>query len=281
MDYQFKIGHTAITWPEEELEQAVADVASLGYRAFECFGWTLEAWEKERPGAYKAVLEKHGMRQYSSYMMADFAVPEKRESETENVITWGKILKSLGGEVAVLGGRRRKKETYSLDEYKAMAQTVNDIATRLRDIGITCCFHQHTRTPVETQDEVYTFMNEIDPEVVLFGPDVGQILKGGGDPVKVVRDFKAIIKHVHLKDFVGGTVEYNEEGKEVDTTGYLSYLPLGEGVVPIPEILEILAEMKYDGFVMAELDGTKTSPRPPKEAAAISKRYLQSLGQKF
>jgi len=281
VDYQFKIGHTAITWPEDELEQAVRDVASLGYQAFECFGWTLEAWEKERPGEYQAVLDKYGMRQYSAYCVADFADPGKKEEEINNVVTWSKILKSLGGEVAVLGGRRRKKEEYSLDEYKAMADAVNEIAKRLRDIGVRCCFHQHTRTPVETQEEIYTFMNEIDPDVVFFAPDVGQISKGGGDPVKVVRDFKSIIKHVHLKDFVGGTVEYDEEGKLVDTTGYLCYLPLGEGVVPIPTILEILAEMNYDGFVMAELDGTPSSPRPPTEAAAISKRYLQSLGQKF
>jgi len=221
------------------------------------------------------------MRQYSAYCMADFADSCRKESETEHVITWGEILKSLGGEVVVLGGRQRKKETYSVEEYRAMAQVVNGIATRLCDIGIRCCFHQHTRTPVETQDEIYKFMNEIDPKVVFFAPDVGQISKGGGDPIKVVRDFSSIIRHVHLKDFVGGTVEYDDEDKVVDTTGYLCYLPLGEGVVPIPEILGILAGMKYDGFLMAELDGTERSPRSPKEAAGISKHYLQSLGQRF
>jgi inosose dehydratase len=61
----------------------------------------------------------------------------------------------------------------------------------------------------------------------------------------------------------------------------LCYLPLGEGVVDIPAILEILAEINYDGYAMVELDGTPRAPYAPKEAAAISKRYLQNLGQRF
>jgi len=59
-------------------------------------------------------------------------------------------------------------------------------------------------------------------------------------------------------------------------------LPLGEGVVIyISAILGIPAEIDYDGYVMVELDGTPKAPYTSKEAAAISKRYLQSLGQTF
>jgi len=117
---------------------------------------------------------------------------------------------------------------------------------------------------------------------VFFAPDVGQIAKGGGDAIKAVQDYKALIRHVHLKDFVGVTVEFDEEGKEIDPTGYVSYVPLGEGVVDIPAILDILKGVGYDGWLMVELDGTPRAPRPPLEAAAMSKRYLQEvLGQTF
>lgn len=37
-----KVGHTGITWPNEEVDQAIKDVSSLGYWGFETFGRVLE-----------------------------------------------------------------------------------------------------------------------------------------------------------------------------------------------------------------------------------------------
>ena len=35
----------------------------------------------------------------------------------------------------------------------------------------------------------------VDTKYVKFGPDVGQLAKGGSDPVKVVKDFLPLIRH--------------------------------------------------------------------------------------
>ena len=48
---RLNIGHTGITWPGgDSVEQAIADIAGLGYHGFETFGNTLEWWENERGG---------------------------------------------------------------------------------------------------------------------------------------------------------------------------------------------------------------------------------------
>ena len=49
----------------------------------------------------------------------------------------------------------------------------------------------------------------------------------------------------------------------------------------MPAILDILSDVGYDGYLMVELDGTPAAPYVSKEAAAISKRYLESLGQRL
>ena len=72
------------------------------------------------------------------------------------------------------------------------------------DVGIIAALHQHTGTCIETRDEVYAVLEAVDTKVVKFGPDVGQLAKGGVDPVKVVKDFLPLIRHVHLKDWNGG-----------------------------------------------------------------------------
>jgi sugar phosphate isomerase/epimerase len=74
------------------------------------------------------------------------------------------------------------------------------------------------------------------------------------------------IWHVHLKDFGGG--------KE---TGYAGYEPVGHGVLDMAAIFQILDKVNYDKWISVELDGTPQSPRPPREAAAMSKRYLTQL----
>jgi inosose dehydratase len=75
-------------------------------------------------------------------------------------------------------------------------------------------------------------------------------------------------------------VQYDEAGKEVDPTGYVGYTPIGHGALDMKAIFRFLEGIDYQDLVMVELDGTPRSPRPAREAAAMSKEYLeQELGQ--
>nr|MBA2247996.1 sugar phosphate isomerase/epimerase [Chloroflexia bacterium] len=78
------------------------------------------------------------------------------------------------------------------------------------------------------------------------------------------------IAHVHLKDW-NGTFDRDEAGKEIDRSGYVNYEPVGNGVLPMPEIVTILKGTGADVWVNVELDGTSNAPRPPREAAAMSR----------
>jgi inosose dehydratase len=78
--------------------------------------------------------------------------------------------------------------------------------------------------------------------------------------------YKELIQDVHLKDHGGGR-----------ETGYVGYEPVGNGVLGIPAVFDILEEANFDGWISVELDGTPRAPRPPREAAAMSKRCLEEL----
>jgi hypothetical protein len=98
---------------------------------------------------------------------------------------------------------------------------------------------------------------------VKFGPDVGQLQKGGSDPVKVVKDFLPTIRHVHMKDYDGGE-------------HYLAYTPLGLGKVDVGGICDLLESSGNDLMIMAELDPSKGQPHTPLEAARIKRRPCRS-----
>jgi inosose dehydratase len=273
-----KLGHTGITWPftPEGAMQAMQDIGSLGYPAIELFGFVLDAY----PGgieAARADLEQNGLRLAAAYCSTGLINPAARAEDVEKMAGWAEKVRALGGDVIVVGANSSTQPSYDREDYAHLCRTLNAIGERCAALGVKPCFHPHTGTPVETREQIDLVMTSIDPRLVFMAPDTGQIAKGGGDPVEVVRTYRELVHHMHLKDYVGGTSTVDAGGKFVDRTGYLDYTPLGEGVVDLAAIVRILDERGYDGWWMVELDGTPQAPITPREAAERSKRFLDTL----
>jgi len=266
---RLKIGHTGITWGfrPDDAERAIKDIGSLGYHGYETFGNVLEAWEPK--GGLGRLLEQSNLPLISAYCPINLTDPGRRKDEVNRLLAWGKLIKKYGGSVAVIGPNNVKREAYDFNAVRPnIVASLNDAAKALADIGITAALHQHTGTCVETREEVYSVMESVDTRHVKFGPDVGQLQKGGSDPVKVVSDFLTLIEHVHLKDYDGGP-------------HYEGYCPLGRGKVDIPKVLDLLEKSQIRAMIMVELDPSRGMPLEPLEAARISKNYLASLGYEF
>jgi inosose dehydratase len=265
-----KIGHTGITWPGDEVDQAVKDVSDLGFAGFETFGNTLQKWEDK--GGFGQLLEKYSLPLISGYCSFNMTEKDKRQESMEEMKQQAALVKKLGGKVIVLGPNGVKREEYNFADHKAnIIESVNEVSKMISDMGLTSAFHQHTGTCVESRDETYALMEAVDTRYVKFGPDIGQLQKGGSDPVQVVKDFLDIVQHMHLKDYSGG--QY-----------YAGYCPLGEGKVNIPASLDMMDGRKLSGMVMVELDGggrRNPAPETPLEAATKAKKYLVGQGVKF
>jgi inosose dehydratase len=266
---RLKAGHTGITWgfAPADAEKAIADVASLGFHGYESFGNVLEAWETK--GGLNAVLDSAKLPLRSAYCPVNLTDPAVRGAEVEKIVRWGRLIRKCGGSVAVIGPNNVKRPEYEFSAHKAhIVDALNDIGKALGDIGVVGVLHQHTGTCVETRDETYAVVEAMDTRVVKFGPDVGQLQKGGSDPVKVVKDFLPVIRHVHLKDFDGGNA-------------YLGYCPLGQGKVDVKAVVDALESSGNELMIMAELDPSQGMPLSPLEAARVNKACLQKLGYEF
>ena len=150
--------------------------------------------------------------------------------------------------------------------WRHIARAFGDIARMAQDAGLRAAVHPHTGTLLETRQDIDAFFDAADTDLLPFAPDTGQIAKAGDDPVATLEDYKAIIRHVHLKDYGGGR-----------DTGYLGYAPIGEGVIDMPAIFRILDDVGFDGWVTVELDGTPDAPYTPLEAARKSRDYLARI----
>ena len=266
---RLKVGHTGITWgfSPADAEKAIADASSLGFHGYESFGNVLEAWEAK--GGLDKVLDAAKLPLRSAYCPVNLTDPAKRNAEVATIVRWGQLIKTCGGTVAVIGPNGVRRSEFTLADHKNnIVQALNDIGKALTDIGIVGALHPHTCTCIETRDETYAVMEAVDTRYVKFGPDVGQLQKGGADPVKVVKDLLPAVRHVHMKDFDGGP-------------HYEAYCPLGQGKVDIAALFDLLEGSGNDLMIMCELDPSKGMPLPPLEAARINKQTMQKLGYAF
>jgi inosose dehydratase len=251
----------------QNLEQALKDMSELGYHSFETWGSVLEHHDKA--GTLGAMIQKYGIPLRSAFMGVNVHDPSMLKQSIDQVVRWGQVLKKHGGTFAVINAGGVKREAFN---FKAalphIVSGLNDHGKALADIGLASGLHQHTGSAVDTPDEVYAVMEKVDSKVFKFAPDTGQLQKAGGDAAKIVRDFKSIVAHMHLKDYSGWE-------------HFQGYTPLGEGKVDLKSILETMEATNPSANIMHELDGSANAPYTPRETAERSKKYLQTLGYKF
>ncbi len=263
------IGHTGITWPND-VPQAITDIGNLGFYGFETFGDVLTKWESQ--GGLASMLAQHHLPLISGYCTLNLTDAGKRKEEMEKAVAWATLIKKYNGRIFVLGPNQVNRASYDFAANKAnIVSTLNEAGKTVSAQGLTVVLHQHTGTCVESRDETYAVLDAVDTNYVKFGPDIGQLTKGGADAVQVVKDYLPIIEHMHLKDYNG-----------VDPH-LLGYCPLGQGKVNIPAILGIMEGRKIHGMVMGELDNDpkNQSPTAPLVLVKTSKVYLESLGIAF
>ena len=269
---KFGIGATFILWgySADNLEPALRDMSTLGFHAFETFGQVVEEWETNR-GGFRELVEKHGVPVVSAYCSADVVDPSKTKEETEKLTRWARLLKKSGGKLIEFGCSGVNRDKYDYREHKKnIIESMNTYARAVADQGLVFALHPHTGTAIESQEEVYFAMENVDTRHVKFGPDSGQLQKGGADYLKIFEDFMPLIEHVHLKDYEGGD------------NGWLGYCPLGEGKQEVEKLLNMLVEGKEQmaGRIMYEqdFDGRIKGRFTNFESAKISRDFLSELG---
>ena len=109
--------------------------------------------------------------------------------------------------------------------------------------------------------------------------DLGNFLCADEDPAKAVGILKNYAFYVHCKDFYykegNGAVSAPEGPGWIYTRGgnYIKGAAVGDGCVPVPKCLSLLAATGFRGTTAIEYEGTED----PLACIAAGKRYLEKL----
>ena len=140
--------------------------------------------------------------------------------------------------------------------------------------------HPHVNTLVETAEDVDRIFAASD---CLWCLDTGHLAIGGTDVVEFTKRAMSRIGLVHLKDVDLHLAKRYLAGErswmEIVQDGIFS--PIGQGDVPMAEVIELLENAGYDGWYVLEQDVAITGELPPAGTGPIdgvrqSVDYLRS-----
>jgi inosose dehydratase len=143
----------------------------------------------------------------------------------------------------------------SLDasRWAALVEGVARAEAAARDRGFDPVFHHHTGTYVEGVAEIERLLADTDVALLL---DTGHLAVAGGDPVTALRDWRARIGAVHLKDVrldVLRTVRA-EHADMITAWRRGLFCALGDGDVDLLAFCSDLGGDGYDSWVVIEQD---------------------------
>ena len=238
-----------------DTESALRDIASVGYQGTEVFDGNLAAFAAN-PEVLLDVLSETGLQLVSVYTGANFIYDEILDDELYKIEQATTLAKQFGASRLVVGGGAKRPSGPRPDDFKKTGRGLDMAADIARSHGLESSYHPHLGTISETLDGFHQIMDSCS---IGFCPDTAHLVASGIDPVTAIDRYGDRLKHVHFKDLSTKTGEF---------------LPLGEGDIDFVAILAAIRRANYDSWLMVELDSFDGDP---KEAAAISKKYLEKL----
>lgn len=167
----------------------------------------------------------------------------------------------------------RHPETWlPTDRFETLIETIHGAARICRDAGLVPVVHPHAGGYIETDREIRAVCDRLDPGLVGLCLDTGHAWLGDSDPMALLRDYRMLVRHVHLKDVAPDVLAASRaEAWDMDTTWAEGiFTRLGDGAVPLAPFLADLLAGGYQGWVVVEQDRVLRIGETPTDASAAS-----------
>ncbi|MDZ7640095.1 MAG: sugar phosphate isomerase/epimerase [Bryobacterales bacterium] len=154
-----------------------------------------------------------------------------------------------------------RKEAKSDAELAAEAEGIHAVARLLREEGLVLTLHQHDAEMANDARNWRYWLRETDPAIVRFCFDTHWALRGGQDPLTLLKECRTRLASVHLRN----------------ARGRVWWEDLDDGDLDYRPIAQYLKQTTYSGILMVELaweERTRIS-RPVEESLRRSRGYVE------
>ena len=260
----FDIGYQIFGWgryfPSAWWKGAAA-VGALGYRGIEG-EYTIAELYEGREEEFVAGMRRCGVHLAALYSSTDLEHPAHRYENRRKNLNAAAFCRRMGSRMIVIGGTEAEEKSPAL--IKEWGREATELGRQALDAhGVRLGVHPHVGSLIETREDIAIAMDSTDPRYFHLAPDTGHLIAGGSDPVEIFKVYASRIAHAHLKDY--------QRPAAPGARG--TYVPLGCGNVDFPQLLQILRQAGFDGWLDVELDGGRGAD--PAAVAREARDYLR------
>jgi inosose dehydratase len=260
-------------------DRLLREAASVGLEAMEAGP---EDFLPPDPAEVKALLSGHSLGLVGGFVPAVLHEPQVRQEGLDLVERRAKFFSEAGADTLVLAattGSETFEEVVDMDEaaWKEFSENLRRVEEICAQHGLTAVLHSHYGTVVETDEQLWRFLEGCDTGLCL---DTGHLVIGGSEPLEVAEKAADRVKHVHLKD-VDREVARRLGTREIgfkEACMEVAFRPLGDGDVDVARLVEILDRSNYSGWYVLEQD-IMVASEPPEGEGPVNdiRKSLQFL----
>ena len=284
-----KLGIAPIAWSNDDmpelggdtsLETCLSEAREAGFTGIESGGKFPKTSKELLP-----ILNKHNINLCSGWYGANL-LKRTVKDEMENIRTQLDLFKDCNAPCIVFAevtNSIQADESKSLskrpkldkDDWKKFCEKINEVGKRLEGENMPLAYHHHMGTVIQSHEDTERLMNETNDTVKLT-IDTGHMLFAGGNSLKIIRDFKEKIAHVHCKDMREKVLKKSLSEDLSFRHAFLegAFTVPGDGCIDYRPIFNELVKNNYQGWLVveAEQDPKKANPF---EYAKIGFNYLK------
>jgi inosose dehydratase len=178
-------------------------------------------------------------------------------------------------------GAYREPALLDADGWRRVTGHSNELGRMLlEEYGLHFRFHPHADYQVETQEQTERYLDDTDPRFVSLCLDTGHLAYRGADVPALIRGYPQRIGYVHIKQM----------DPAIAARAVTEDLPFGQavamgasveppaGLPDVPSVLEALAGLEAELFVVVEQDMYPVEFDRPLPIATRTRSYLGTAG---
>ncbi|MBI5281796.1 MAG: TIM barrel protein [Candidatus Solibacter usitatus] len=156
-----------------------------------------------------------------------------------------------------------KQEAKTDSELGVQAENLNKLAKDLKKMGLRLYIHQHAPEMAQEAREWRHILKNTDPKTVEFCLDTHWVLRGGQDPMTLLKECGTRLASIHLRNSKGGV--WMED--------------FGDGDLDYVAVAAYLKQIAYRGYLVVELayDKKTEMTRTLEENLRRSREYTERV----
>jgi len=258
---KIKLGYAAITWGGDD-PKAIDEVAAVGFKGIQLRASAFDRWSAT-PGDLTSLLAAHRLA-FPVLSSGNLNYqPKDVAASIDMHVTHAKFLRDAGGQMLQVIDEKPKDRPVAADDYKRLADTLNNLGHRTKAIGVPLVYHHHMNSTGEPPAAIEAIVRGADTAAVGLLFDIAHYQQGGGDPVTFIREHGKSITVVHLKDV-----------RPIEAAPGYQWIELGRGRVDVKGCVAALNANGFDGWAIVELDRIVDPGGTPKASAEANRAFV-------